>query len=169
MHAMPEVRAGAFESAVSSLCSRALIVRAGHVMDARDPVDPLARALESLRMELTPALAECELISPTYLPDLTDAALDLLVDGERAIWHLTNGTACSPFELVRRCAEQLGLTFQAKPAPSSRRCARGPMRALESARGWPLPDLSTALSAYTQAFESRSRAADPAPARTGVR
>jgi dTDP-4-dehydrorhamnose reductase len=159
----------AFESAVSSLCSQALIVRAGYVMDARDPADPLALALESLRMELTPGLAESELISPTYLPDLTDAALDLLVDGERAIWHLTSGTACSPFELVRRCAEQLGLMFQAKPAASSRRCARGPMRALESTRGWPLPDLSAALSAYTQVFERRWRAAEPVSARTGVR
>jgi dTDP-4-dehydrorhamnose reductase len=29
-------------------------------------------------------------ISPTYVPDLVQAALDLLIDDERGIWHLAN-------------------------------------------------------------------------------
>jgi dTDP-4-dehydrorhamnose reductase len=32
-------------------------------------------------------------ISPTYIPDLVDACLDVLVDGEAGVWHLTNGAA----------------------------------------------------------------------------
>jgi dTDP-4-dehydrorhamnose reductase len=30
------------------------------------------------------------LMSPTYVPDLVNAALDLLVDEEKGIWHLCN-------------------------------------------------------------------------------
>jgi len=30
------------------------------------------------------------LVSPTYVPELVNATLDLLIDGETGIWHLSN-------------------------------------------------------------------------------
>lgn len=66
-----------------------------------------------------------QFVSPTYLHDLVDAALDLLIDEETGIWHLANGgggvswrefaelgaeRAGQPPEVVVGCrAEELGL------------------------------------------------------------
>ena len=30
------------------------------------------------------------MVSPTYVPDLVHASLDLLIDGEHGLWHLAN-------------------------------------------------------------------------------
>ena len=51
-------------------------------------------------------------MSPTYVPDLVHAALDLLLDGETGIWHLTNQGAISWHELAREAAA----AAQARPS-----------------------------------------------------
>jgi dTDP-4-dehydrorhamnose reductase len=107
-------------------------------------------------MGFAPRLPPWQLISPSYLPQLVDTALDLLIDGEQGIWHLAPCTPCSLLELARRTAAQLRLTFQARIAPSSIPGDRGPMRALASERGWPLPDLDQAIEAYARQLESRA-------------
>ena len=53
------------------------------------------------------------IVSPTYVPDLVDTCLDLMIDGERGIWHLTNGTALSWAELARRAATLAGVSTAA--------------------------------------------------------
>ena len=47
-------------------------------------------------------------ISPTYVPDLCHATLDLLVDGETGVWHLANQGRLSWYELACRVAEGAG-------------------------------------------------------------
>ena len=116
-------------------------------------------------MPVTIKISE-ETFTPRQQAVLT-AALDLLVDTEQGIWHLAPRTTCSVLELARRAAQRLGLAFHAQPAPSLP-AVRGPMRALTSERGWPLPDLDGALEAYARHFESRSAwgptaAASPEP------
>jgi dTDP-4-dehydrorhamnose reductase len=133
-----------------------LIVRSGFTIDPELPRDLLSSVLEAVRVGCAPQLPPWQLISPSYLPQLVDTALDLLVDGERGIWHLTPCSACSLLELARRAAAQLGLTFHARAAPSSVPGARGPMRALASERGWPLPDLDQAREAFARQLESRA-------------
>ena len=49
------------------------------------------------------------IVSPTYVPDLVHAVLDLLIDGETGIWHLTNQGAVSWHELAREAASMAGL------------------------------------------------------------
>ena len=44
------------------------------------------------------------IVSPTYVPDLVHAALDLLLDEEKGIWHLTNQGAVSWRDLVHEVA-----------------------------------------------------------------
>src|SRR5947208_849537 len=53
--------------------------------------------------------AEDAVISPTYVPDLVNASLDLLIDGEQGIWHLANVAAITWADLARRAAELAGL------------------------------------------------------------
>ena len=49
------------------------------------------------------------IVSPTYVPDLVHATLDLLLDGESGIWHLTNQGAISWHELAREAAAAASL------------------------------------------------------------
>lgn len=62
-------------------------------------------------------------LSAVHVPDLVEAMLDLLIDGERGIWHLTHTTGPDSV-----------------PPP-----LMGRRRTLASERGWPLPSLDTAL------------------------
>jgi dTDP-4-dehydrorhamnose reductase len=48
------------------------------------------------------------IVSPTYVPDLCHAALDLLVDGETGLWHLANPGQISWHGFARRVAEGAG-------------------------------------------------------------
>jgi dTDP-4-dehydrorhamnose reductase len=48
-------------------------------------------------------------VSPTYVPDLVHATLDLLLDEETGIWHLTNQGAVSWHELARAVADRAKL------------------------------------------------------------
>jgi dTDP-4-dehydrorhamnose reductase len=145
------------EHELTRSCPATLIVRCGLAIDPDLPDDPIAAALEELRVGHAPRLPAWQWVSPTYLPQFIGAALDLLVDGERGIWHLTPRSSCSVLELTRRMATRLGLAFHAQATPSSRRGAQGPMRALASERGWPLPDLDDTLEAYARHLESHSR------------
>jgi dTDP-4-dehydrorhamnose reductase len=47
-------------------------------------------------------------VSPTYVPDLCHTTLDLLVDGERGIWHLANQGRMSWYDLAVRVAKEAG-------------------------------------------------------------
>lgn len=47
-------------------------------------------------------------VSPTYVPDLCHATLDLLIDGETGVWHLTNQGKLSWHEFAHRVAEGAG-------------------------------------------------------------
>lgn len=142
------------ERAAVNAQAAALIVRPGSLLDAQQPGDMLTGVLEALRLGRAPALDTRAVLTPSYLPQLLDAALDLLVDGEAGLWHLASRASCSPLELARRCAERLSLPFRVQPSPSRRQHGRGPMLALASARGWPLPDLAATIEAYAQSFQS---------------
>jgi dTDP-4-dehydrorhamnose reductase len=48
-------------------------------------------------------------VSPTWIPDLCHATLDLLIDGETGLWHLANDGEVSWFDFARRVAEGTGL------------------------------------------------------------
>jgi dTDP-4-dehydrorhamnose reductase len=93
-------------------------------------------------------------VSPTYVPDLVHGTLDLLIDGERGIWHLANAGETSWADFARMAARaadldeslvrgrphtQLGLT-----------AARPAFAAMESERGRILPPLEAALGAYVR-------------------
>jgi dTDP-4-dehydrorhamnose reductase len=97
------------------------------------------------------ALDDC-IVSPTYVPHLVDTTLDLLIDGERGLWHLANQGSTSWFELAREVARRSGLdpdlvrpTGLATVAPPARRPAYS---VLGSMRGHLMPSLDAGLSAF---------------------
>jgi dTDP-4-dehydrorhamnose reductase len=144
------------ERRVLEILPTALVIRTSAFFGPWDRSNVLTRALEVLSAGgewVVPAAV----VSPTYVPDLVNAALDLLIDRERGVWHLANVGAVTWLELVRRGAELASVTterLREAPAPGS-----VPVyTALGSERGALLPSLEDALVRYV-------RLSRPQPAR----
>ena len=84
-------------------------------------------------------------MSPTYVPDLAHATLDLLLDGEAGVWHLANRGTASWYRLALWIAEAFHLDrllVAARPEP------RTACTALASERGTVMPTLDSALGRF---------------------
>lgn len=141
-----------FEGWIRSAAPDALVVRTGIVCDADDPDDPLAYVLAALAGGSTVRMPDDEIVSASVLPQLLDATLDLLIDGERGVWHGSNVGERSLYELVRAAARHAGVPTERlergrSPRPCGLEVGSG-MRAIASERAWPLPDLDVALAGY---------------------
>jgi dTDP-4-dehydrorhamnose reductase len=130
----------------------ALVVRSSAFFGPWDEYNFVTAALRSLSAGERFAAASDSLVSPTYVPDLAGVCLDLLIDGERGLWHLANEGAVSWAELARLAARLHGLDetlIDARPARSfSLAAARPANSALASERGALLPPLADALARY---------------------
>ncbi len=97
-------------------------------------------------------------VSPTYVPDLVHASLDLLIDGEHGIWHLANPGAVTWYDLARQVAQNAGISdasLRPTTLEASRLAARRPRySALGSERAWLLPPLENALFRFVQEQET---------------
>jgi dTDP-4-dehydrorhamnose reductase len=103
-------------------------------------------------------------VSPTYVPDLINVTLDLLVDRTCGIWHLTSGEARTWAALARRACAAAGVDASRLEGVGSidGRAARRPRySAMASERGQMLPSLDNALSRYVEAVQEAAGAAQP--------
>lgn len=154
--AQPSTPGGAaqrrFEGWIQSAAPEALIVRTGLLFDPDDPDDPLARVLGALAVDAPVRLPADEIVAASLTPQLLDATLDLLVDGERGVWHGTNRGQCSLYELVQAAAGHARIsTERLEPGRSGRGWGLevGPgMRAIASERAWPMTSIDAALAGY---------------------
>ncbi len=92
-----------------------------------------------------------QIVSPTYVPDLVGATLDLLQDGERGVWHLANRGAVSWSELARIVATRAGLDPGAVHDVAGAAFAPAPrpaFSALASERAPLLPPLEVAIDDF---------------------
>lgn len=91
-------------------------------------------------------------VTPTYVPHLVDTALDLLIDGETGLWHLTNEAALSWAAFAARVAERLGLPGgmlqPVRGAELGFHAARPAFAALRTVRGSPLLSIDAALADF---------------------
>jgi dTDP-4-dehydrorhamnose reductase len=130
----------------------ALVVRTSAFFGPWDEHNFVTHALRALASGRAFPAADDVTVSPTYVPDLVDACLDLLIDGERGLWHLANTGGVTWAELARLAAEQAGLdALLVEPCPndSFNLPARRPAYAvLASERGTLLPSLECALARY---------------------
>ncbi len=96
----------------------ALVARSGAWFGAWDEENFLTEALRRLAAGQPVAMPNDVTLSPTYLPDLVHACLDLLIDGERGLWHLANQGTVTPFELLTRAADRAGMKSKSKRPPA---------------------------------------------------
>ena len=130
----------------------ALVVRTSAFFGPWDEYNFVTQTLRALAAGETVEAADDSVVSPTYVPDLVEAALDLLIDGEDGLWHLASAGATSWAELARLAAERAGLDASAVAGCSSAELglvARRPAQsALASERGQLLRSLDDALERY---------------------
>lgn len=131
------------EQRVRELCPDALVIRTGEVFGPWDK-DSLVSALLETLARCQGVRSAAEIFSPTYLPDLAHVVLDLLVDGETGIRHLTSGSLRAD-ELAEMLATRSGLHAIKLPA-----FVDGLRQnfALSTVRGNLMPPLSSALDRY---------------------
>ncbi|WP_137175621.1 family 1 glycosylhydrolase [Massilia sp. HP4] len=139
---------------------QALVIRTSAFFGPWDQHNFVTQALNALDVGLPFQAARDVTVSPTYVPDLVNVALDLLIDRERGVWHLTNGEALSWAELARRACAAAGVSSEQLQEVSIEECghvARRPgYSAMGSERGLLLPSLDDALKRYVEAVQERA-------------
>ncbi len=93
------------EQRVASAHPDSLIVRTSSFFGPWDGDNFVSKMLHKLRHGQPVITASDVRISPTYVPDLVHACLDLLIDGEKGILHLTNDGELSWSELAELTVE----------------------------------------------------------------
>jgi dTDP-4-dehydrorhamnose reductase len=142
----------AAERAVLALCPQAMVVRTSAFFGPWDPHNFVAAALATLALGQGFDAAADVRVSPTYVPDLVDVALDLLIDGESGIWHLANDGDVSWAELAERAANVAGIDASTlRPVATSalgERVPRPRYAVLGSERASLMPTLDDALARF---------------------
>ncbi len=140
------------ERAVLGKHPASLVVRTSAFFGPWDSANFVTLALEALGSG-QPFYAAADItVSPTYVPDLVHASLDLLIDRECGIWHLTNGQALTWAELALKAANMAEVDASRLEGYAGSKmnylAARPAYTALSSERAILLPDLDDALARY---------------------
>jgi len=130
----------------------ALVVRTSAFFGPWDTYNYVALVLRALAAGQPFSAATDLIVSPTYVPDLVNASLDLLIDGAAGIWHLTNGEPLTWAELAIRAAGCANLSARSLVSCRSAELdfvARRPRySALASNRSMLMPSLESSLARY---------------------
>jgi dTDP-4-dehydrorhamnose reductase len=142
------------EQLVRARAPASLVIRTSAFFGPWDDANFVTRGLDALRRGECWHAAGDQIVSPTYVPDLVQAALDLLIDGEEGLWHLTNGHALSWADFARRAAECSRLDRRdivaSTGATLGQRAPRPAFSGMRSERGMLLPCLDDALTRYVR-------------------
>ncbi len=138
--------------------AEALVIRTSAFFGPWDAHNFVTLALRALR-EGKPFVAASDLtVTPTYVPDLVNACLDLLIDGESGLVHLSNGDPITWAGFALQAAGAAGVDatrLECRRSDELRWPARRPRySALGSGRTRVMPTLADALTRY--AHDARS-------------
>ena len=138
------------EQHVLGIAETALVIRTSAFFGPWDKYNFARMILDSLARG-DPVRADRNVaVSPTYVPDLCHATLDLLIDGETGLWHLANQGKLSWHQFATRVAEGAGYD----PALIIPVDGEQAITALVSNRGAMLRPLDHAIDDYCE--ENRS-------------
>jgi dTDP-4-dehydrorhamnose reductase len=127
-----------------------LIMRTSALFGPWDRRNFVTRVLQALASGRTFSANGDQIVTPTYVPDLVHACLNLLIDGEAGIWHISHETALSWSQLAHRVAALAGLPAElivedVAPSPGAPRHS-----GLVSERGHFMPPLDAALRHFIE-------------------
>lgn len=141
-----------------------LIVRTSAFFGPWDEHNFVTQALRKFRVGEPVIAADDAFVSPTYIPDLANAVLDLLIDAEAGVWHLANANAVSWAQFARAAAQlenqDEGLVQGCRLA-DLKRSAREPLNsALTSERVQLLSSWENALDRYVWTLSKQPQWSD---------
>ena len=143
------------EMRVLALAPSALIIRTSAFFGPWDQHNFVTTALDFISCSRTFRAAADTTVSPTYVPDLVDASLDLLIDGASGLWHLANDGAVTWAEFAERAVRHAGLNVHLIEPCSLESlrlpAARPRYSALGSVHGRLLPPLDDSIARYVRA------------------
>jgi len=122
------------EAGLAALGSPSLCIRTSAFFGPWDRHNFVWAVLRALARGETFEASRNVVITPTYVPDLANRTLDLLVDGETGLWHIANEGAMSWHGLAELAAAQAGVSIAS-------------LRATDG------PETSTALGTVRHALE----------------
>ncbi|MEO6219954.1 MAG: SDR family oxidoreductase, partial [Ginsengibacter sp.] len=132
--------------------NEALVVRTSSFFSPWDKYNFIHHVIETVSSNNNLVAASDITMSPTYVPDLVNVCLDLLIDKEKGIWHLTNKGETTWAQLAKRVAEQALLDANKIIAQESGlmnwTATRPKYSVLKSLNGNLLPSLNNALNRY---------------------
>ncbi len=140
------------EAQVLARYADALVIRSSAFFGPWDQANYVSKVISTLAAGGCHEAPADLTVSPTYVPDLVNASLDLLIDGEKGIWHVTNECALTWADLATEVASRAHLDRRGVHA-----CAHSELRwpaarpaysALRSERATLLPALDNALGRY---------------------
>jgi dTDP-4-dehydrorhamnose reductase len=133
----------------------ALVVRTSSFFGPWDQHNFVSTALRTLAGGQQFVAMDDIVVSPTYVPDLVHATLDLLIDGAHGLWHLANRGSVTWSELATQAATLARISTDKLKGRSWREFGLAAMRpsysALTSERGLLMPELDDALARYVAA------------------
>jgi len=129
-----------------------LIIRTSAFFGPWDKYNFAFYILDSLKEKQNCTVVKDVIVSPTYIPDLVNKALDLLIDEEKGIWHLSNDGKLTWHEFAEEVALRGGYhkkniipCYQEEKEWKAKRPAYS---ALQSQKGIKLPSLQHAIERF---------------------
>jgi dTDP-4-dehydrorhamnose reductase len=140
------------EASILSVNPDALIIRTSAFFGPWDNYNFVTITLNALSQNKQISVANDSLISPTYIPDLTHASLDLLMDEAKGIWHLANDGAVSWSDFAAQIADHANLDkslINIIPLQELKyKATRPSYSVLKSEKGIFLPSLDSAIDRF---------------------
>jgi len=129
-----------------------LVVRTSACFGPWDDFNFIAQMNKSLCNSQRFLAANDQTITPTYVPDLVNNCLDLLIDEESGVWHLTNSSAVTWADFAFVASKMAGLDSGLITPIEGKHLglpAKRPLySALQSEKGIFLPTLEDAIRRY---------------------
>lgn len=137
----------------------ALVIRTSALFGPWDESNFLHYVMENLSKQQQVSVADDVIISPTYVPDLINASLDLLIDDEKGIWHLANKGSISWADLAFQTAHAANLNnIYINAVPSSelkQKALRPKYSVLGSKKAILLPPFENAFGRFFNEKETK--------------
>ena len=132
--------------------SNSLIIRTSSFFGPNDKYNFAYYLLEKLSENKKFYAVGDIIISPTYVPHLADACLDLLIDNKKGIWHLTNEGHLSWYDFAIEIAERNGFNKTNIVNVNQKEmlwpAQRPSYSAMQSNKGFQLPSLKKAMDHF---------------------
>lgn len=134
------------EKEVLKIYPNSLVIRTSSFFGPWDKYNWVYTALNKIMNEESCFICDRQIFTPTYVPDLVNTSLDLLIDNEQDIWHLSNKGAVTWAQLVRKAAEMLNLDTSLIQSGEVKSQAKKPLySALGTTKGVVLPTYDESL------------------------